>query len=332
MLRKTLATLAIAAIAAVAGEKLDGAGASFPAQAYFAWGKAYETATSNQVNYQSIGSGGGVKQAKARTVDFGASDEPQDKAILDKEKWLQFPTVIGSIVMAYNIDGIGDNQLKLSNTAIEGITMGTITMWNDPIIMKDNAGLKLPAEKITFVHRSDGSGTTYNFTVWMAGISKAWTEKVGKGKAVSWPVGLGAKGNEGVTNMIKQTPNSVGYIELSYKEQMGLTAAQLQTKSGKWVAANAKTVANAAKYAAWKADDGFNYDLPLQPGDETYPIAASTWILMYKDDVAKSKKVAQFFDWAFNNGDKAAQDLGFIALPKETKDAIRAYWKANGVM
>lgn len=328
MFKKALATIAFSAVALMAGEKINGAGATFPAPVYYAWAKAYES-TGNQVNYQSIGSSGGIKQMKAGTVDFGGTDEAQNIETLKKEGWYQFPSVIGSIVLAHNVSGVGDNELKLSNEAVAGIFLGKITKWNDQLITKENPNLKLPDEPITVVHRSDGSGTTYHFSEWLSAISKEWKEKVGVGKALSWPVGIGGKGNEGVSNLVKQTPYSIGYVELSYKNSQGFPAALVQSKTGKYVAANAETIRNAAKFAQWDPSKGFEQLLILQPGDDTYPIVAPTFILVSAKNLEVSKKAVAFFDFAFTNGDKLAEDLGYVALPKETKELIRKYWKEN---
>lgn len=326
MLKKTLATLAVASVvaagSAVAADKLNGAGASFPANAYYAWAKGYEEATGNKINYQAIGSGGGIKQMKAKTVDFGGTDKPLAPKDLKRYKILQFPTVVGAIALAYNLPGA--SEVKLSNEAIEGIFFGTIKNWKE-------VDSNLPDEKITLVHRSDGSGTTFNFTAYMNKISKKWEKDVGKGKAVAWPTGIGGKGNEGVTNLIKQTPGAIGYIELSYAERMGIPTATVQSSTGKWVKATNETAANAAGYAKWVPADGFFIDLTYQPGDQTYPITAATFVMLHDGKKDVSKKVTKFYDWAFKNGDAQALELGFVPMPESTKNMIRQYWKDNGV-
>jgi phosphate transport system substrate-binding protein len=278
------------------------------------------------VNYQSIGSGGGIKQITQRIVDFGASDKPLKTAELEKSSLLQFPAVIGAIVIAHNVEGIEDAALKLENTVVAEIFAGKITKWNDPKIAATNPGMKLPDQEIVVVHRSDGSGTTYNFTHYLTGSSVLWKETYGTGKAVDWACGIGGKGNEGVANLIKQTPNAIGYIESAYKEKNHLAAATLKTASGKWVVANEENFKAAAKYASWTKEDNFYAMLTLQPGDNSYPIVAATFILLPVEKPVTNKQVTAFYDYAFNNGDKAAKDLGYIALPKETKDMIRAYW------
>lgn len=329
MLPKMTKALLIAAIAAtsmIAADKINGAGATFPAPCYYDWAYNYQKATKTRVNYQSIGSGGGIKQVTERIVDFGATDAPMSPKELDKAKLTQFPAVIGSIVVAHNLPGVADEKLKLKNSVVADIFAGKITMWNDAAIAADNAGVKLPAEKIIVAHRSDGSGTTYVFTDYLSEASKMWKGKFGTGKAVGWATGVGGKGNEGVTNLIKQTPYSIGYIENSYKEKNNLAAATLQTAEGKWVVANKATFQAAVKQAKWSKKDHFYSSLVLQ--DNAYPIVAATFILMPRDaDKAEVREqVIKFFDHSFRNGDAAAEKLGYIALPVETTNLVRQYW------
>lgn len=329
-MKKMLLLSALAAVSLIAADKISGAGASFPAPIYYQWAHAYEASTGVQVNYQSIGSGGGIKQIQARTVDFGASDEPLEADKLAKDKLLQFPAVVGAIGLAYNIPALDGKEIKLSNAAIEGIFMGTITKWNDSKIASDNAGVTLPDQTITIAHRSDGSGTTWNFTYWLDQISPAWHEKIGLGKTVQWPAGIGGKGNEGVTNMIKQTPGSIGYVETAYAEKNNLPMATLQSAEKTWVKPTTENIKAAAANAKWKASEGFYQILANQPGKTTYPIVAATFILLPMEKADENKKVATFFDYSFTKGADEAQKLGYIPLPKETVDAITAYWKANG--
>ena len=323
----TLATLALTS--ASAADKIDGAGASFPAPLYYDWAYTYGKETHTLVNYQSIGSGGGIKQITNRIVDFGASDAPLPTKELTKAKLLQFPAVIGAIVVAYNLPGIADEQLKLKNSTVADIFAGKITKWNDPAIAADNKGLKLPDEKIIVVHRSDGSGTTYNFTYYLTKSSESWANTYGTGKAIDWATGMGGKGNEGVSNLLKQTPYTIGYVETAYKEKNHLAAATLQTASGKWVTAREDNFKAAAQYASWTKADNFYALLALQPGDNSYPIVAATFILLPKEKPAMDKKVTAFFDYAFKNGDESAKKLGYIALPESTKKMIREYWAEN---
>ncbi len=325
----TFIFLCVIVTASHAGDKLNGAGASFPAPLYYDWAYQYRKATHNRVNYQSIGSGGGIKQISNRIVDFGASDKPLKSKKLTKTQLLQFPAAIGSIVVAFNIAGIKDETLKLKNSVVADIFTGKITKWNDPAITVDNKGINLPDEKIIVVHRSDGSGTTYNFSYYLDGSSQNWKENYGVGKTIDWSVGIGGKGNEGVANLVKQTPFSIGYIESAYKDKNHLSAAVLQTKSGKWVVANEENFKAAAKYASWTKEDNFYAMLALQPGDTSYPIVAATFILLPKEKVATNKKVIAFYDYAFKNGDKSAKKLGYIPLPEATKNMIREYWATN---
>ena len=327
---KGLLIVAVATSSLMAA-KISGAGASFPAPLYYDWAYQYQKDTKNRVNYQSIGSGGGIKQISKRVVNFGASDKPLKTKKLAKKKLYQFPAVIGSIVVALNVPGIVDEQLKLTNSNVADIFSGKITMWNDSAIAKDNAGVKLPNEKIIVCHRSDGSGTTYNFTYYLSESNDNWKNNYGAGKAIDWAVGIGGKGNEGVANLIKQTPYAIGYIENAYKVKNKLSGATLQTKSGKWVTATEEHFKAAAKYAAWTAEDNFYALLALQPGDTSYPVVAATFILLPTEKTEMNKKVVEFYEHSFVNGDAAAKRLGYIPLPKETKDMIRAYWAEKGL-
>jgi len=332
MLKKiALVTLAasISITSLFAEDKINGAGATFPAPLYYDWAFNYKTDSKNLVNYQSLGSGGGIKQIAKRTVDFGASDEALTTLDLAKDNLLQFPAVIGSIVVAFNVKGIADATLKLSNEVVADIFAGKITSWNDPAIVAENKGLDLPNQKIVVVHRSDGSGTTFNFTYYLTQSSKDWKDKFGTGKAVDWATGIGGKGNEGVTNLIMQTPYSIGYIENAYKEKNKLSAAVLKTASGKWVVANEENFKAAAKYASWTKDKHFHSVLALQQGDTSYPIVAATFILLPREKSDINKKVIAFYDYAFKKGDENAKKLGYIPLPEETKKMIREYWSEN---
>ncbi|PAF46521.1 phosphate ABC transporter substrate-binding protein PstS [Helicobacter sp. 12S02634-8] len=325
---KILSILALLFAFSHANPIINGAGASFPAHAYMVWVKSYQKLTGNKINYQSIGSGGGVKQIKAGTIDFGATDEPLTSADLAQHALMQFPTLTGGIVLVYHIDGIPDGALKLSNAVLAEIFLGHIKQWNDPKIIKDNPDLKLPQAPIEVVHRSDGSGTTYNFTLFLSKISQKWKDTIGYGKAISWPVGFGAKGNEGITHLIKQTKNSIGYVELSYKEQMGLTGAKIQNAQGEWVEANAKSIALASANASWDTHKDFYTDLIDQKGKGVYPLTSATFVLLPKKG-KNTQNVLKFFDYAFKNGDQEAIQMGLVPLPSALKDKIRAYWQAN---
>ena len=327
---KGLLIAAIATTSMMAG-KINGAGASFPAPLYYDWAYSYQKDTKTRVNYQSIGSGGGIKQISKRVVNFGASDKPLTTKKLAKKKLLQFPAVIGSIVIAHNVPGIADEKLKLKNSIVADIFAGKITKWNDAAIAADNAGVNLPNEKIIVCRRSDGSGTTYNFTYFLSESNENWKNNYGTGKAIDWATGIGGKGNEGVANLVKNTPFAIGYIENAYKEKNNLAAATLQTKSGKWVTATEANFKAAAKYAAWTKEDNFYAMLALQPGDTSYPIVAATFILLPVEKAEVNKKVVEFYEYAFKNGDAAAKKLGYISLPEETKNMIRSYWADNGI-
>ncbi len=330
MLTKATKGLVIAAIAAtsmIAADKISGAGATFPAPCYYDWAYSYQKATKTRVNYQAIGSGGGIKQVSERIVDFGGTDAPMTPKELASAKLLQFPAVIGSIVVAHNLPGVADEKLKLKNSVVADIFAGKITMWNDPAIAADNAGVKLPNQKIIVVHRSDGSGTTHVFTDYLSEASKMWKSQFGVGKAIGWKTGVGGKGNEGVTNLIKQTPYSIGYIENAYKEKNNLAAATLQTAEGKWVSATLPNFQNAVKQAKWSKKDHFYSSLVMQ--DNAYPIVAATFILMPKEKAELNEEVIKLFDHSFRNGDKAAQTLGDIPLPVETTNLVRQYWAEN---
>ncbi len=332
-MRKGLLSLfAVAALAsgAVAADQISGAGATFPAPLYYDWAHSYAAKTGNQVNYQAIGSGGGIKQIQKRTVNFGGTDKPLTPTELAKDNLLQFPAVVGTINVVYNVPGIADGVLKLSNEAVAGIFLGTISTWNDPLIAKENPGVKLPANRITVVHRSDGSGTTWNFVYWLDKVSPVWKSKVGVGTSVNWPVGMGGKGNEGVANVVKQTPNSIGYVEFAYAKQNKMSSAQLQTSEKTWVAPSVETSKEAAKNAKWTKQDHFHEILVLEPGKKSYPITAGTFILLPKEKTEQNKKVAQFFSYAFEN-DSAAERLGYIPLPSETVKLIQSYLKDNGL-
>ncbi|MFV0481774.1 MAG: phosphate ABC transporter substrate-binding protein PstS [Campylobacteraceae bacterium] len=326
MLKKTIALIALGAMSLMAADKINGAGASFPAPAYTGWAYYYQQETKNQVNYQSIGSGGGIKQVTARTVDFGASDEPlKDKGITDANVY-QFPTLIGSIVLAHNIAGVKDSDLKLKNEVLADIFAGKIKKWNDPKIANDNPSVKLPNADIVVVRRSDGSGTTFNFTSFLAGVSKEWKDSFGIGKAIEWPVGIAAKGNEGIAALVKQTPNSIGYLENAYALSNNLPRTTLTTKSGKWVKPTDDNFKAAAAGAKWSKSENFYQMLVLQDGDSAYPIVAATFILLPTDKADVNAKVTKFFDWAFKNGDESITKLGYVPLPNETKQLIREYW------
>jgi phosphate transport system substrate-binding protein len=323
--------LVIISLSLTAGDMINGAGATFPYPVYSAWAFNYQKATGVKLNYQSIGSGGGVRQIKNRTVDFGASDAPVKPADLKKMNLIQFPAIIGGVVPVVNIKGLNPGQLKLNGDALSKIFLGEITKWNDPRLAAINKGVSLPDANITVVHRSDGSGTTAIFTSYLATVSKNWNTKVGKGKSVNWPVGIGGKGNEGVANYVKRVKNSIGYVEFAYAKQNKLTYLKLQNKNGNFVDPSFEAFKDAAAGAQWNPDEGYYLWLVDAPGDGSWPIAGASFILLGKEKVASNKRVVKFYDWSFNNGDATAEKLIYVPLPESLKNSIRSYWKRNGI-
>jgi phosphate transport system substrate-binding protein len=316
---------------AEAAETLNGAGASFPYPVYSAWGYDYNKVTGIQLNYQSIGSGGGIRQITERTVDFGASDAPLKPEQLEKDKLLQFPAVIGGVVPVVNIAGVKPGELTLDSDTLCKIYLGEIKYWGDAKIKSLNPKLRLGHDEITVVHRSDGSGTTAIFTNYLSDGCPDWKIKVGAGTSVNWPTGIGGKGNEGVANYTKRTPNSIGYVEFAYAEQNKLAYVLLKNPSGKVVAPSFETFENAAATAKFDAHNDFDLWLVNAPGANAWPIAGATFILLAKEKTNSNKKVTAFYDWAFKKGDAKAKELVYVPLPESLKDKIRAYWKANGV-
>ena len=328
-----LALIAVLALAstALAEEMLNGAGATFPYPVYSAWANEYNKITGVKLNYQSIGSGGGIKQITERTVDFGASDAPQTPEFLAKNNLLQFPAVMGGVVLVVNVPGIKAGQLKLDSEAVCKMYLGEITNWNDPKIKGMNPGVSLPDSNITVVHRSDGSGTTAIFTGYLNDVCSEWKEKVGTGTSVSWPTGIGGKGNEGVANYVQQQKNSIGYVEFAYAEQNKLTFTLLKNSAGRFVSPSFKTFEDAAATASFDPKKDFYLWLNNAPGKNAWPIAGATFILLGKEKTDSNAKVAKFYNWAFINGDKKAEELIYVPLPKSLKDKIRAYWKSHDI-
>ncbi len=324
--------LAVTALAAPAlAIEITGAGATFPYPIYSRWAYEFQKATGNKVNYQSIGSGGGIRQITNRTVDFGASDAPLTPEELEKNKLLQFPTVIGADVVTYNVPEIGKTVLSMDQTAVCDIYMGKIKKWNDPYLQKLNPNVKLPDRNIVVVHRSDGSGTTWIFTNWLSKVCPEWKEKVGFGTSVKWPVGVGGKGNEGVTNYVKRSQGGIGYVEYIYAKQNNLPMAKIKNKEGVFVEPSVKTIQSAAAYAKWDKSKHFYEVLTDQPGKDSYPIAGATFILLAKDQPERSKKANTFFKWAYEHGDKYAEGLNYIPMPTNVKKLIFEYWKEYNV-
>ncbi len=333
MLKTFVATAGVAALLASAAPAADitGAGATFPAPVYAKWAETYKASTGIGLNYQAIGSGGGIKQIKAKTVDFGASDKPLKPADLDAAGLYQFPTVVGGVVPIVNIPGISAGQIKLTGPMLAAIFYGQITKWDDPVIVKNNPGVKLPALPITVVHRSDGSGTSFLFTSYLSMKSAGWAGKVGASDSVNWPVGLGGKGNDGVSAFVKQTAGSIGYVEYAYAKQNHAAYVLVQNKTGKYPQPTAQDFAAAAAGAKWAAAPG-NYLLLLdQPGANSWPITGATFILVYKEQAnpAAGQSVLKFFDWAYKNGDAAAASLDYVPLPGAVKSLVRKQWAVN---
>ena len=331
MFIRTLGKAAFAAslfAASVAGAAdMTGAGASFPAPIYAKWADAYQKATGNRVNYQSIGSGGGIKQITAKTVDFGASDMPLKADALDKDGLMQFPTVIGGVVPVVNLANIKPGELKLTGPVLADIYSGKVTKWNDKAIADLNPGLALPATDIGVVRRADGSGTTFIFTNYLSKVSAEWKQKIGEGTAVQWPVGLGGKGNEGVSAFVQRLPGAIGYVEYAYAKQNKLTHAVLKNASGNFVAPDDLTFKAAAAHADWTKSN-FAEILTEQTGKDAWPITGATFILMHKvqDKPAQAAEVLKFFDWSFRNGGKMADELDYVALPESLQKLIRTAW------
>ena len=326
-----LGAIGLFCIGAARAMDISGAGATFPYPVFAKWAADYANKTGNHMNYQSIGSGGGIAQIKAGTVDFGASDKPLTPQELSAAGLGQFPDVIGGIVPVVNLDGIKPGQLKLSGAVIAAIYLGKIKSWNDPEIAKLNAGIALPNTKISVVHRSDGSGTTFNFANYLSQVSPEWKTKIGADTSISWPTGIGGKGNEGVAAYTRQIKGAVGYVEYAYVLQNKMTYALVQNAAGKFVAPDLKSFQAAAASADWSKAQDFYLVMTNAPGADAYPIAATSFILMHKQpkDAARSKAVLDFFTWAFKNGQAQALALDYVPLPAALVTRIEEYWKAQ---
>ena len=310
---------------------ISGAGATFPYPIYAKWADAYKKLTGVGLNYQSIGSGGGIKQITARTVTFGASDMPLKQPELDKIGVIQFPTVMGGVVPVINVDGIKSGDLTLDGPTLAKIFMGEIKSWDDPAIQKLNPNLKLPKQAIAVVHRSDGSGTTFIFTNYLSKVSADWQSKVGNNTAVEWPVGIGAKGNEGVANNVANTKGSIGYVETAYAKQNNLTTTKLINHDGKAVAPTPEAIMAAAAGADWEKAPGFYMILTDAPGPASWPIAGATFILMPKQpkDPVAAAEALKFFAWAYKNGAAMAKELDYIPMPENVIKLIQAKWASD---
>ena len=323
--------IAAAAFVPANAADISGAGATFPYPIYAKWADAYKKETGNGLNYQSIGSGGGIKQITARTVTFGASDMPLQPADLDKIGVIQFPTVMGGIVPVVNLDGIKSGDLIIDGPTLAKIYLGEIKTWNDPALKKQNPTAKLPSQAIALVHRSDGSGTTFIFTNYLSKVSADWKSKVGSNTSVEWPAGIGAKGNEGVANNVSQTKGAIGYVETAYAKQNHLTTTKMVNKDGKVVAATSEAIMAAAAGADWAKAPGFYMILTDSPGAASWPIAGATFILVPKQpqDTAATSEALKFFSWAYKNGGTMASSLDYIPMPDSVVKLIQAKWASE---
>ncbi|MEW6767117.1 MAG: phosphate ABC transporter substrate-binding protein PstS [Pseudomonadota bacterium] len=331
VLKTIVAAGLVAASTSAFAADITGAGATFPFPIYSKWADAYKKETGNGLNYQSIGSGGGIKQIQAKTVTFGATDMPLKAEQLDKDGFSQWPMVMGAIVPVVNLDGIKPGELTFDGKTLADIYLGKITKWDDAAIKKLNPSAKLPSEAITVVRRSDGSGTTFNFTNYLSKTSDEWKSKVGEGTAVEWPVGVGAKGNEGVAGNISQTKNAIGYVEYAYAKQNKLTYTAMVNSAGKTVQPTVAAFQAAASNADWSKAPGYYLILTNQPGEASWPITAATFILMYKEpvDKAASAEAIKFFKWSFEKGGKMAEELDYIPMPSSVVKQIEKTWSAD---
>ncbi|MGS0754814.1 phosphate ABC transporter substrate-binding protein PstS [Roseateles sp. GG27B] len=322
-------TTGLAMLPLAQAQDVTGAGASFPAPVYAKWADAYNKATGARINYQSVGSGAGIRQIKAKTVDFGASDAPLTDEELAKDGLIQFPTVIGGVVPVVNIKGIAPGQLRITGTVLGDIYLGKIVKWNDVAITALNPGVALPDAQITVVRRADGSGTTFIFTNYLSKVNEEWKSKVGEGAAVNWPAGAGGKGNEGVSAYVMRLQNSIGYVEYSYAKQNKMSYVQMRNKAGNFVAPTDVGFKAAAAGAEWSKS--FYQILTEQAGKDSWPITGATFILMHKlqDKPANATNTLKFFDWAFTSGDKMADDLDYVVLPDSVKNLVRKQWSDN---
>jgi len=323
-----VAASAFTLISAAQAADITGAGASFPYPIYAKWAEAYKKVTNVGLNYQSIGSSGGIRQIRAKTVTFGATDAPVPGAELDKDGMVQFPAIIGGTVPIINLDGFKPGELRITGEILAEVFMGNILKWNDPKLAALNPGKKLPNENITVIHRADGSGTTFNFTDYLTLASKSWADKVGKGAAVKWPAAssVGGKGNEGVAANVARVKGAIGYVEYAYVKKNNLNFLQLRNKDGNYVSPDDKTFAAAAAGADWFSVPGMGLSIVDQRGAQTWPISTASFILMYKSpaDKAASQEALKFFDWAFKNGKNLALELDYVPLPDSLTDQIRS--------
>lgn len=329
--RVAVAVIAASSVFAAHAADVTGAGASFIFPVMSKWSADYSSATGNRVNYQSIGSGGGIAQIKARTVDFGSSDAPLKPEELAAAGLVQFPSVIGGVVPVVNVAGVAPGALKLDGTLLANIFLGKVKTWNDPAIVALNPGLTLPDQKITIVHRSDGSGTTFNFVNYLSKVSPEWKTRVGEGTTVQWPAGIGGKGNEGVSAYVRQIKGGIGYVELSYALQNRMAHASMKNAAGRFVQPSDASFAAAAASANWGATKDFYLVMTNAPGNDSWPITATNFILMQKNprNAAGARSAQAFFKWVYANGDAQARELDYVPLPDALVRQIETYWSQN---
>jgi phosphate transport system substrate-binding protein len=332
MLKRLVGAAALAAcIVPAYAEEITGAGATFPYPIYAKWADAYKKQTGIGVNYQSIGSGGGIKQISARTVDFGASDMPLKPEDLDKSGLMQFPTVIGGDVPVINVKGIASGELRITGPVLADIYLGKVKHWNDAEIANLNAGVRLPATAISVVHRSDGSGTTFIWTNYLSKVSAEWKSKIGQGTAVKWPTGVGGKGNEGVASYVQRIDGAIGYVEYAYAKQNRMAVARVKNRGGDYVVPSAQSFQAAAAGADWKSAPGMYLILTDAPGKGAWPIAGATFILMHKvqEKPETAREVLKFFAWAYDKGDAMAESLDYVPMPDNVVRLIETSWKSQ---
>ncbi|MCC6609402.1 MAG: phosphate ABC transporter substrate-binding protein PstS [Burkholderiales bacterium] len=331
MISLGVALSAAAVAGAASAADITGAGATLPYPIYAKWADAYKKATGIGLNYQSIGSGGGIKQIRSKTVDFGASDMPLKAEQLERDGMIQFPAIMGGVVPVVNVAGIRPGELKMTGAVLADIYLGKITKWNDASIAKLNPGANLPAADIIVVHRSDGSGTTFIFTDYLSKVSPEWKSKVGEHTSVAWPAGVGGKGNEGVAAQVQRLKGAIGYVEYAYAKQNRMVHVQMPDRTGKFLQPGEKTFQAAAAGADWKKAPGFYEILTDEPGPDSWPITGASFILLQRSqaDAARAAEVLKFFDWAFVNGDKMASELGYVAIPESVVALIKDEWQAR---
>ena len=324
-----LSLVSLSLVHAGAVKEITGAGATFPYPVYAKWAEAYKTLNGTMLNYQSIGSGGGIKQITAKTVDFGASDKPLTQDKLDAEGLIQWPMIMGGVVPVVNIKGVGAGTMKLTGSVLADIYLGKIKKWNDPAISVLNKDLNLPNQSIAVVHRSDGSGTTFLFTNYLGKVSKEWAEKVGDNSSVEWPAGIGGKGNEGVANFTAQTPGAIGYVEYAYALQNKLAYTLLSSREGSYVSPTSETFQSAASHADWAKAPGFYLVLTDQPGKDSWPITGASFILMHKkqENSDHAGAALAFFEWCYAEGGKMAEELDYIPMPQSVVKLVKDRWK-----